>query len=393
VSPLRLVLAAVVAAPLVASCSSEGAPDPGAGGGTGPEANCPGAGAGAPSLAAVRGCLGQGVRAAACLEPLFHEHLKTHTTVEALALLTCYGHIDVGVREACHPVSHAIGRETMVLTKTIDAAFAACDLTCQSGCYHGAMERFLRGEADDAEHISLAEVQKKAVGACNPALPMRLRFQCLHGLGHAVDYYTGYQLRPSLKVCDAVSDDGWTRTSCYGGVFMENIVAVEPSKRDVSPTDYHYPCSAVDAQYKSECYVMQTSRMTEMGLPPPRIFEECRTAGEYRYACLQSLGRDLSNGARVGKPREVSALCELGKDEELRSCTRGVVYPLVDATGDAEFAFPYCATYPAADASLFCFQTAVGYLVDLFGRSVPDVAQQCQKLVPGNAACAEAARR
>jgi hypothetical protein len=376
------------------SCSSstEEPPAPAPGGHA---IDCPGAGApGGVTIEALKICLGKGVAAAQCMEPLFREHLKSHSTAEALTLLRCYEEVDDTIKEGCHPVAHAIGRETFGVKRTVDASFAACDGTCMSGCYHGAMERFLRGESStDEDHISLHELQDRVSKACDPNLVMRLRFQCLHGLGHAVMYYSGYSLRPSLAICDSSGADVWTRQSCYGGVFMENIVAADPKIRDVSPTDYHYPCNAVEEQYKGECYVMQTSRMGEMGLTPAQIFDECRKAGDYRYHCIQSLGRDLSNQARLGHERAVSSTCELGQGEELLSCTRGVVFPLIDATEDARYAFPYCATYTSADSVKFCYETSAKYLSELFGKTGAELADQCARYSPGNTACTDAAKR
>ena len=205
---------------------------------------------------------------AECLDRLFREALTTHSTLDALALVQRYEAEDPEFRRDCHPIVHAIGRETYRLKGTIHDSFAACDQTCHSGCYHGSVERFLRGEniyAEAERHPSAAELKQKAAIACDPKIAMRLRFQCLHGLGHALLFFSRYQLGQSLEACD-VLPEAWSRSSCYGGVFMENVSNATPETRDLSPTDYHYPCSKLDAKFRGECYVMQTSRMTEMGL-------------------------------------------------------------------------------------------------------------------------------
>ena len=81
---------------------------------------------------------------------------------------------------------------------------------------------------------------------------------------------------------------------------MENVFNATPETRDLSPTDYHYPCNSLAAKYRGECYVMQTSRMTEMGLSTDQVFQECGKAGDFREFCATSIGRDLSNEARFG---------------------------------------------------------------------------------------------
>ena len=394
----RVALAASLVFFLAPACSSSsdgGGTSPAVDGG-GPSAlalACP-AGGTVVTPEGVQGCLGKtGSEIGACLDGLFAEYLKSHTTLEALALLQCYGDHDNNIEVACHPVSHAIGRDTFAIKGTIDQSFQACDQTCHSGCYHGVMERFLRGDAaDQGGHISFAEIQAKVATACPATLESRQRFQCLHGLGHAILYYSGYDLRQSLVLCESTGDE-WAKASCRGGVFMENLVAAESDKRDVSPTDYHYPCDAIDEKYKSDCYVMQTSRMTEMGLTSAQIFVECRKADIYSTICIQSLGRDLSNGARVGDARGVSSTCELGQNaDEVQACTRGVVYALIDNTWDGKFALPYCNTYTNADAKTYCYAASVVYLQNVYSKTKQDISDECAKYAPGVGGCDAAAR-
>ena len=96
-------------------------------------------------------------------------------------------------------------------------------------------------------------------------------------------------LTNSLEVCDALEDD-WSRSSCYGGVFMENVSNAINEKKNFSPTDYHAPCNRLDAKYRRECYVMQTSRMTEMGLSARADFRRVRQGGRVPRA-LRAVAR------------------------------------------------------------------------------------------------------
>ena len=272
------------------------------------------------SAQAVKGCLAKSAGVSdRCLDGLFRAFFENHSTADALLLIRDFETSDSQLRLSCQPVVHAVGRETFRKEGTVHDSFAACDQTCHSGCYHGAMERFLRGEGDgEARHVSFDELKSRVAKACDPGEPLRFRFQCLHGLGHAAMFFSDYRLDQALLVCD-VLEDGWSRSSCYGGLFMENVFSATPEKRDLSQTDYHYPCNRLDPRYRSDCYMMQTTRMTEMGLSGERLFEECRKAGEYRSICMQSIGRDLSNLARTGDPRLVAQKCELGAGEERKA--------------------------------------------------------------------------
>lgn len=338
----------------------------------------------------IEACLGQGATSGACLDGLFAPFMASHTTADALALLQCLEDKDTAVLGNCHPIAHAIGRLTFRETKTVDGAFAACNATCHSGCYHGAMERFLRGDAPEGAHLSLQELQAKAATACAPTLEPRFRFQCLHGLGHALMYYSDYALVASLTLCSSTGA-GWNEGSCWGGVFMENLAAADPARRDLSPTDVHYPCNAIDERYGDSCYQMQTSRMSEMGLDSARILVECRKAGAHRPTCMQSLGRDLSNAVRLGNAAAVVAVCETGVAADTSACTGGVIGALIDNTWDGRFALPYCAAYPSAATGADCFAQSVGYLKAMFAKTTEDLTAECAQYAPGSAACAAAA--
>jgi hypothetical protein len=347
-----------------------------------------------PSLEAIKSCNNQ-ANSPECLDQLFRDALKEHTTLEALQLIQRFEIEDADLRRDCHPVVHAIGRETYRIKGTIHESFAACDQTCHSGCYHGSVERFLRGEdiyRQANRHPSAVELKQKAALACDPKLADRYRFQCYHGLGHALLFFTRYQLVPSLEVCDALPND-WSQSACYGGVFMENVSNATPELRDLSPTDYHYPCDKLAAKYRRECYVMQTSRMSEMGLSTERIFEECDKSGEYRFQCAQSAGRDLSNYVRLGQIQPTARKCQAAGGESKRACIEGVIYALIDNTWDGRYAMPFCAALAEDRDQSDCFSETIAYLKGTFEKSIEDVIKECRQHVNLSDRCAELAAR
>jgi hypothetical protein len=347
-----------------------------------------------PAAQAIKSCLNS-TAGAECLDKLFREALKEHSTLELLMLVQELETADAELRRDCHPVVHAIGRETYRIKGNIHDSFSSCDQTCHSGCYHGSVERFLRGDniyAEVDKHPSTAELKQKAALACDPKIADKLRFQCLHGLGHALLFFSAYKLAPSLEVCDSLLDD-WSRTSCYGGVFMENVFNATPETRDLSPTDYHYPCNKLDAKYRSECYVMQTSRMTEMGLTTERIFQECEKADGYRNPCTISVGRDLSNEVRVGNVGAAAQKCELVSGESRFGCVRGVVYALIDNTWDGRYALPFCAALSRENDQRACFRASTEYLKTTFEKSSVEIAKDCSNHLNDPSLCRELASR
>jgi hypothetical protein len=346
-----------------------------------------------PALQTVKSCL-NGAASAECLDQLFREALSKHSTIDLLRLVQRFEIEDPEIRRDCHPIVHAIGRETFRTKGNIHDSFAACDQTCHSGCYHGSVERFLRGDniyAQIDKHPSTAELRQKAIVACDPNIPLRLRFQCLHGLGHALLFFSRYQLLQSLEVCDVLPEE-WSRNSCYGGVFMENVFNATPETRDLSPTDYHYPCSKLNAKYRGECYVMQTSRMTEMGLSTEQLFQECDKTGEYRHQCSASVGRDLSNIVRAGQIRPTAEKCEMATGENRFACVRGVVYALIDNTWDGRYALPFCAALTQENDRNACFQTSAHYLKNTFEKSSGEIAKDCSEHLRQPEHCVELSR-
>ena len=347
-----------------------------------------------PSLDAIKSCNNQ-PNSPECLDKLFREALKKHTTLEALQLIQRYEKEDADLRRDCHPVVHAIGRETYRIKGTIHESFSACDQTCHSGCYHGSVERFLRGEdiyTQADRHPSAAELKQKAALACDPKLADRFRFQCLHGLGHALLFFNRYQLASTLDACDALPND-WSRSACYGGVFMENVSSATPELRDLSPTDYHYPCDKLAAKYRSDCYVMQTSRMSEMGLTTERIFQECEKSGEYRFQCAVSAGRDLSNYVRLGQIQPTAQKCQAAGGDSKRACIQGVVYALIDNTWDGRYAMPFCAALANGGDQNHCYGESIEYLKGTFEKSTADIVKECRQHVKPSERCAELAAR
>ena len=319
-----------------------------------------------------------------CLDDLFRRYLTGHTTQQALRLLDRYQAEDGGVRNACHLVVHAIGRETFRIRKSVHASFQVCDGTCHSGCYHGVVERFIGGV--EGGHVSQDDLRRRAADVCPGPPGTYLHFQCVHGLGHGLLYFSGYRLDEALSICDSLPTEKEQR-SCYGGVFMENLGAASPQKRDVHPTDYHYPCSRLGPRYRGDCYLMQTSRMIDMGLFTGRLFEECAKAGRYRRQCMTSIGRDLANHARVDGPEWVASQCQWHPASDRRACIRGLVVALIDNTWDMRYALPLCAVLKSGEDRAYCLHLSARYVVA--NHAVPPgvVTEQCRQHFPEGTTC------
>ncbi|MBW3569766.1 MAG: hypothetical protein KY467_01555 [Gemmatimonadetes bacterium] len=140
-------------------------------------------------------------------------------TMEVLDTLV---NVDADVRLNAHALAHGLGIAAYRTPQTLAATFAACPPTQMSGCYHGVVQGYFLSMARQGELPGTAELD----AMCEPhrASPF-LFFQCAHGMGHGLMAVHDNHLPMSLEACDLATDD-FVRHSCYGGVFMENIVRV-----------------------------------------------------------------------------------------------------------------------------------------------------------------------
>jgi hypothetical protein len=177
------------------------------------------------------------------------------------------------------------------------------------------------------------------------------RYNCLHGLGHGVTLQFHYDVLKSLAYCDFLTNE-WDRESCYGGVFMENIVTFQTSRQAQQAHAHHahqqatsfmnaqdllYPCSALDSKYLRSCYLMQTSAiLTFLNYDFAQAFLQCeRVVAEHQTTCYRSLGRDIS-GYTLRDSERVTQSCGLGRGDQVRQCFIGAVkdFVLTDASPD-----------------------------------------------------------
>jgi hypothetical protein len=221
------------------------------------------------------------------------------------------------IQADCHRIAHYIGSGALARYRgDVGKAFAEGSPTCWSGYYHGILERALYSVPD-------ARIGVVIRGLCRGIGGRRtsyLAYQCVHGLGHGLMIQSGYDLPKSLSRCDQLSSP-WDRTSCGGGVFMENIAsATRQPGRAVGKSDWLraddpvYPCNArvVGQRHRRYCYLMVTSRVLEAnGFDWRRTAQACGKVDRvWIETCFQSFGRDASGYTRQNAGR-IRALCRI----------------------------------------------------------------------------------
>lgn len=307
-----------------ASAASAGFVTPAPGGAAGSEdAGAAGSVTEAPPPTTAAACADPSVNRPACYETYFDGVVRgpggPTAALDELATLMA---ADEYVTAQCHQISHDIGHSAAVQAGgDIAAAFTYGTSTCWSGYYHGVVEQTIEQFTDDD-----LTARMSTICPADPADPYSFdRYNCVHGLGHGVTIRTGGDVFAALPFCDALADP-WDRSSCDGGVFMENIIEAQAGSTTTSldPDDPVYPCNAVGDDHKYQCYQMVTSSILwRNGYDYAAAFETCDSVEEgYVAVCYRSMGRDISGGSLLD-PVETVALCSLGSEAFRTECFEG----------------------------------------------------------------------
>jgi len=256
------------------------------------------------------------------------------------------------VKSECHQLMHVVGRATYAKYGNLAEAFAHGDQFCWSGFYHGIMEQLSTEKGYDyivqnANSLCTPIAKKYGQGSFND-------YNCVHGLGHGFMEIQDENLFDALKSCDNLNDS-WDRESCYGGVFMQNTMNVQgPEAQNLADYPYlkasepMYPCTVLDDQYKSSCYLTQTSFALQVAKYDfGTIFAECAAVEPaYVNLCYNSLGRDAS-GQTISDVAKTKAICLLGADENAQTqCVIGAAKDFVSYFHSDNQAYSLCGAMP-----------------------------------------------
>lgn len=320
----------------------------------------------------------------------------------AMAALGRIAALDLDVKRDGHVFAHGIGIAAGKRQGDVARSFAMCDESFQSGCYHGVIQAYFAA----LRTIGPDEVNALCEPFRGPAADRWIRFQCVHGMGHGLEMIYGHDLPRSLAGCDLLGEE-WDRRSCYGGVFMENIVNVTmpkhpahdleahrasempgmdqeaaPVYKAIDPADPLYPCSTVADKYQVACYEMQTSVM--LHLNHGNIADAARTCdtapARMRYVCYQSLGRDISSYALQDHRRSIE-LCSLGTPKYQPWCYFGLVKNFIDLNARAADGLSFCRELTGEDSKLKCYE-AVGEQIGTLRNKAEQRRELCAPAEP-----------
>jgi cytochrome c553 len=237
-----------------------------------------------------------------CLEQAFGNLAYDQGPKPALAVFDKRIAADPEIERNCHRIAHMMGAASLLhFDGAVGMAFSAGSAICASGYYHGVLERAF----SDVSPEELGAVARALCADPDVRALAYVAYQCVHGLGHGLMIYTGYDLPRSLRICDGLAT-ARDQTSCTGGVFMENISSSYGiTSKWVRDDDPLYPCPVVAERHKLYCYLMVTSRILPlMNWDFAKTADWCRKSERQWVAmCFQSFGRDASGTTRGNIPR------------------------------------------------------------------------------------------
>lgn len=283
----------------------------------------------------------------------------------------------------CHQEAHRLGR---VAFKLFGAnVFRQGSFDCHSGFIHGAMESFLqeKGTENIAKNIdNLCSIFKTSFG----------NFECLHGVGHGVMAYVNYDLLEAIKTCKHLSTS-FEQSSCYGGVFMENVVTAQGNGASENHStkwvsnDPHFPCNAVpsDNNVQVQCYLMQTSRMLDIGgYNFDFVTENCLTAPKNMIdTCFQSEGRDAA-GHSLRNPEKIITICSKVPTQYYSNCITGALNVIIEFWADKMDDKPHklCQLIQDGGAKNSCYSVLSSRLEGIYGTDKKKTSQSCEYFEP-----------
>jgi len=312
--------------------------------------------------AGISDCQGGQASQFSCWQSRYNTMVATQSPQAAFVDFKANYETNSYVKSNCHQIGHVIGRAAAQRYKTLSETYKQGDQFCWSGYYHGSIETIAQDIGPDKIMSQLTSVCAEFIKTSQYSFD---HYNCVHGMGHGLMALKEDNLFTALKGCD-LYDDSWQRESCYGGVFMENVMnEINPGEQSdyLKKDDPLYPCTVVQDKYKQQCYLMQTSHaLTVVNNDYSRVFELCGgLAAPFDTTCYQSLGRDVSGQSSSNQAKTVE-LCMLGQTAVARQhCFTGAVKDYISYFHSDKEGLAMCNTIPDATLSASCIAEAGQY--------------------------------
>jgi plastocyanin len=255
---------------------------------------------------------------------------------------------------SCHALVHEIGRAAYEKHGDFGEAMKYRDELCNSGYLHGVIEsHFSQSEDVFAEMKTMCDGYRQS---------SYLSWQCYHGLGHGVMFYTANDLPRSLEMCERFKSD-FGRTSCVNGVFMENFNTEQKLhvSKFLTKDDPFYPCPKQPERYKSDCYLYAPTYFLNLNHDDyAGALDWCEGAeAGYESTCSRGVGGETMK-ENMNDPKFVEATCMSGGPQQVVPCVEGMVGLYINHSGSLEPARELCAELEVSNQRT-CYGTVETY--------------------------------
>lgn len=226
------------------------------------------------------------------------------------------------VYSGCHSQAHDAGKVIFAKVKDISTALRICGDACYTGCMHGVLMEAFKGAQgnDEYGHIDADKLKAMLQDICSKNKEMQESYgpgECAHGVGHALMFLNGYNIRNALNAC-ADFNDQKMEYYCADGGYMEYDVVREADDVDKG---LWYPCDTFD--YPATCMRTKVGlvgkRLDKVGLD---LVKECeKLDGKVRLGCFHGIGTSHAKIFVLGK-LNIKDICAGTHDEQI-ACIEG----------------------------------------------------------------------
>lgn len=239
---------------------------------------------------------------------------------------------------SCHGLVHEIGHQAYETYKEFGEAMKYQDEICNSGYLHGIIESHFSKSTDLFWSMD-SVCEKYRPGSF-------IGWECFHGVGHGVMYFTGDDLPRSIKLCTAYQTE-FARSNCLNGVFMENFNADQKLhvSRYLKSSDPLYPCGEQSEENKVHCYFYAPTYYLSINTNKyEQALNWCNTAEKaHRETCVRGVGSQAMK-ENINNPKLVEAACQSSASGFQSACIHGMITLYINHYGAIGPAQTMCST-------------------------------------------------
>lgn len=223
------------------------------------------------------------------------------------------------IARSCHDLVHELGHKAYEKYGDFGQAMQYQDEICNSGYLHGIIESHFSQSNDIFATIRTV---------CQQYNPESfIGWECLHGVGHGLMYFTENDLPKSLSLCSSFTDT-FSPKACINGVFMENFnvdqkLHVSKYLKENEPL---YPCAKQKLDYKADCYLYAPTYF--LSLHKNQYLDAlslCKTAEKkFQLICVSGVGSQAIK-ENINNAKFVETVCMHGSREETNACVTGMI--------------------------------------------------------------------